>query len=64
MSASPQESASVREAVACMYCGKPTPMTGIRKCNNCWEVTHRLVEFVRYPKGRKFVRALLEKEKT
>jgi len=42
------------ETVPCLFCGKPTPMLGTRKCTNCWEVTLRLPEFLRTAQGRKF----------
>ena len=30
-----------RETVPCRSCGKDTPMTGTKLCDNCWEVERR-----------------------
>ena len=48
-----------RETVPCSICGEPTANTGTKKCDGCWEVTHRLADFLRTPGGRAFVRQAL-----
>ena len=48
------------ETIPCATCGAPTTYTGSRRCNLCWEVESRLVEYLRSEGGRAFVaRALL-----
>lgn len=39
--------ASRIEHVQCETCGLPTPMTGTRRCNRCWEIEHRLAGYLR-----------------
>jgi len=43
----------------CVVCGKPTPMLGTRRCNNCWEVERRLGSYIESPAGRAYVESLL-----
>lgn len=54
-----RQSMDDRETVPCQYCGTPTPMTGTKCCNNCYEVSSRLADFVKSKKGRKFVATLM-----
>lgn len=49
------------ESVPCKFCTQPTPMTATRLCNNCWEVTRRLEDFLRLPRGQKLALELLAK---
>jgi hypothetical protein len=30
------------KTVPCKWCGTPTPMTGTRLCNRCWELDSRI----------------------
>jgi hypothetical protein len=48
-------------AVPCETCGIPTPMTGTKRCDGCWEVEHRLRDYLRTggAKARAFVEAAL-----
>lgn len=34
------------DTVPCQFCGRPTPMTGTKMCDNCWEVDRRIDDFV------------------
>jgi hypothetical protein len=45
------------EKVPCATCGEPTPMRGTERCNNCWEVEHRLEGYLN---GGSRARAFLE----
>ena len=49
------------ETVPCETCGTPTPFTGTRRCNNCWEVERRLPDYMKSPKGWDFVRQHIPK---
>jgi hypothetical protein len=49
------------ETVPCETCGTPTPFTGTRRCNNCWEVERRLPDYMNSPKGWDFVRQYIPK---
>ena len=31
-----------QETVPCEPCGTPTPMTGTKRCNGCWELERRI----------------------
>jgi hypothetical protein len=31
-----------RPRVPCGLCGTPTPMTGTKRCDACWELEHRV----------------------
>jgi len=31
-----------RPRVPCGICGTPTPMTGTKRCNRCWELESRI----------------------
>ncbi len=33
-----------RPQVPCGICGDPTPMTGTRRCDNCWEIERRVAD--------------------
>jgi len=46
--------------VPCMFCGKPTAMLGTIKCDNCWEVTSRLDDFLKTYEGRMYVEKCLK----
>jgi hypothetical protein len=48
-----------RETVPCMICGRPTPMTGTKLCDGCWEVTSRLETFFRGANAWEAVRKYL-----
>jgi hypothetical protein len=28
--------------VPCIFCGVPSTFTGTKRCNNCWELEHRM----------------------
>ena len=49
------------ETIPCEACGTPTPFTGTRRCNNCWEVERRLPEYLKSPKAWDFVRQHIPK---
>ncbi len=49
------------ETIPCETCGQPTPMLGTKRCDGCWEVEHRLGDYMKHPKGLDFVRGLLPK---
>ena len=49
------------ETVPCETCGTPTPFTGTRRCNNCWEVERRMPDYMKSPKGWDFVRQYIPK---
>ena len=49
------------ETVPCETCGTPTPFTGTRRCNNCWEVERRLPDYTKSPKAWDFVRQHIPK---
>jgi hypothetical protein len=38
--------------VPCETCGDPTHMTGTRRCDGCWEVEHRLGDYLKTLRGR------------
>ncbi len=41
--------------VPCKFCDAPTHYRGTRLCNNCWEITHRIDQFLRSEKGFNFI---------
>ncbi|MCK5606656.1 hypothetical protein KAR91_32440 [Candidatus Pacearchaeota archaeon] len=43
-----------RSMIPCKMCGDPTGMKGTRLCNNCWEVTSRLDDFLQCKNGQFF----------
>jgi hypothetical protein len=47
--------------VMCETCGAPTPMTGTSRCDGCWELEHRLADYLRRggANARDFVRDVL-----
>lgn len=45
----------VEKIVPCEICSKPTTFVGTKRCDNCWEVEHRLTEYLKNPKGLEFV---------
>lgn len=46
--------------VPCATCGAATPMRGTRRCDGCWEVEHRLAQYLETgPNARNFVRHAL-----
>ncbi len=45
--------------VPCVFCGTPTPFRATAKCNNCYEVTKRLEDFLKSNAGRQHVAAQL-----
>ena len=47
--------------IPCETCGTPTPFTGTRRCNNCWEVERRMPDYMKSPKGWDFVRQYIPK---
>jgi hypothetical protein len=49
--------------VPCTYCREPTPMTGTKLCNRCWEVDRSLEDFLRAggTRARKFVERALSR---
>ena len=49
------------ETIPCETCGTPTPFTGTRRCNNCWEVERRLPEYMKSPKAWDFMRQHIPK---
>lgn len=49
------------QTVACRFCKAPTPMTGTKLCDPCWEVDKRIDWFVRSQGGRDRVRQALVK---
>ena len=44
---------------ACDTCQQPTQYGGTRRCDNCWEVEHRLADYLAAAPGRAAVRAAL-----
>ena len=50
-----------RPTVPCKICGRPTPMLGTKLCDGCWEVEHRLQDFLRHPNEQALVRELMPK---
>lgn len=51
--------------VPCKTCTTPTPMTGTKLCDACWEVERRLADYLREggDKARKFVEDALRKRR-
>ncbi len=49
----------MQKTVPCIFCGTPTPYRATGKCNNCYEVTKRLEDFLKSSKGRQHVMAQL-----
>jgi hypothetical protein len=49
------------ETIPCETCGTPTPFTGTKRCNNCWEVERRLPDYMKSPKAWDFVRQYIPK---
>jgi hypothetical protein len=47
------------KTIPCKTCGKPTSMLGTKLCDPCWEVEHRLRDYLRGEGGKAFVRAAL-----
>lgn len=49
--------------VPCETCGRPTPMTGTKRCDGCWEFEHRLAGYLNDggEKARKFILSGLKK---
>jgi hypothetical protein len=47
----------ISETVPCKTCGTPTPMTGTKLCDPCWELEVRLEDYLRRggTKARVFV---------
>jgi hypothetical protein len=41
--------------VPCETCGDPTHSTGTKRCDGCWEVEHRLRDYLTNPRGQVFV---------
>lgn len=35
------------KTVPCTTCGEPTSATSIKRCGSCWELEHRLIEYLR-----------------
>lgn len=50
-----------RPTIPCKICGTPTPMLGTKLCDRCWEVEHRLADFLKHPNARALVRELMPK---
>jgi hypothetical protein len=48
------------EMVDCETCGKRTPYTGTKRCNLCWAVEGKLLDYLKSIKGRDFVAAALK----
>lgn len=44
----------------CVLCGQPTPFVGSTFCHGCWEVDHRIEEFLQHPAGVERVLDALE----
>lgn len=44
------------DTVPCGTCGQPTPMRGTKRCDGCWEVEHRMRDYLRNEGARAFVR--------
>jgi len=44
------------KTVPCEICGNPTSSLFTKRCNNCWEVEHRLPTYLKSPKGLEFIR--------
>jgi len=42
--------------VPCEICGQSTIYTGTKRCTNCWEVEHRLPEYLKNARGQAFAR--------
>ena len=36
-----------RPTCPCETCGRPTPMLGTKRCDGCWEVESRLLDYIR-----------------
>lgn len=51
--------------VPCGTCGRATQMTGTKRCDGCWEVEHRLADYLRTggPNAWVFVGEALAKAK-
>jgi hypothetical protein len=41
--------------VPCETCGDPTHMTSTRRCDGCWEVEHRLRDYLKSPQAQRTV---------
>jgi hypothetical protein len=51
------------ETCSCETCGKLTPMLGTKRCDACWELEHRLADYLRDggENARRFVAAAVER---
>jgi hypothetical protein len=47
--------------VPCETCGTPTTYTGTKRCNNCWEIEHRLPGYLASANGWEFIRQHIPK---
>jgi len=45
-----------QSTIPCAICGTPTTYTGTKRCNNCWEVEHRLADYLKSPIAQEIVR--------
>lgn len=47
----------------CKTCGTDTPMLGTKRCDACWEVEHRLEDYVKSTGGRIHMKEILRQDK-
>jgi len=48
------------KTMPCEICGKPTKYLNTRKCNNCWEISRRIDEYLISQKGRWLIREKMD----
>lgn len=46
--------------VDCQICGEVTSMIGTKLCDNCWEITKRIDNFLESENGKKYIRNKLQ----
>ncbi len=54
MATSPKDPRAV-----CSVCGRPTEHVATKRCDLCWEIEHKLPEYLRTPNGRAITRRLI-----
>jgi hypothetical protein len=50
----------IRDTIPCRICGNPTTFNGTELCDNCWEVTRRLSDFVQCQNGLEYIKEFVK----
>lgn len=45
----------MNDTIPCEICGTDSILLQTKRCTNCWEVEHRLEDYLKNPKGFEFV---------